>query len=59
MAKVYNIQKFKDNMKELIRNDVLIDKVLNTIKTQNEDALFLINEKFNLFKDNFFKDLWV
>ena len=55
MAKVYNIQKFKDNMKELIRNDVLIDKVLNIIKNQNEDGLFLINEKFNLLKDDFLK----
>jgi Txe/YoeB family toxin of Txe-Axe toxin-antitoxin module len=53
MAKVYNIQKFKDNMKELIRNDVLIDKFLNIIKNQNEDGLFLINEKFNLLKDDF------
>ena len=42
-------------MKELIRKYVLIDKVLNIVKSQNEDALFLINEKFNMFKDTFLK----
>lgn len=55
LAKVYNIQKFKDNMKELIRNDVLIDQVLNTIKNSNPDGLFLLNEKFNLIKNDFIK----
>lgn len=54
-ARTYNIQKFKDNMKELIRNDVKIDQVLNTVKFDNADGLFLFNQKFPVFKTDFLK----
>jgi hypothetical protein len=54
-ANIYNIQKFKDNMKELIRNDVIIDQVLNSIKMDIEDGLYLFNQKFSLFKTDFLK----
>ena len=54
-ARVYNIQKFKDNMKELIRNDTLIDQVLNLVRSNNPDDIFLLNERFNLLKEDFIK----
>ena len=54
-AKSFNISLFKQNMKQLIRDDSKIENVLKKILNVSNDELFKTNKIFNLIKTEFLK----
>lgn len=51
-AELENIKKFKENMKDLIRSDIVIESVQRNLDT---DTIFAINKIFTLVKGKFLK----
>ena len=51
-AEIYNIKKFKENMKHLISSDSNIESILKNLDT---DEIFNINSVFNIIKEQFLK----
>lgn len=46
---------FKDNLKMLFQSDAYIEQILNYLKTTNDHFIFIFNQYFNLFKDDYLK----
>jgi hypothetical protein len=46
---------FKDNLKQLFESDSYIEQVLNYFKMNNDHFIFIFNQYFNLFKDDYLK----
>lgn len=46
---------FKDNLKLLFQSEAFIEKILNYYRTSNDHYIFILNQYFNLFKDDYLK----
>lgn len=46
---------FKDNLKLLFQSNPFIEKILNYYKTTNDHYIFIMNQYFNLFKEDYLK----
>lgn len=48
-------KQFKENLKSLFQSESYIEQILNHFKTTNDHFIFIFNQYFNLFKDDYLK----
>jgi len=48
-------KEFKENLKSLFQSEAYIEQILNHFKTTNDHFIFIFNQYFNLFKDDYLK----
>lgn len=46
---------FKENLKSLFQSEAYIEQILNHFKTTNDHFIFIFNQYFNLFKEDYLK----